>query len=61
MYRIRSSHSARRGNATAALAWILVALFGLAWSLERPRRGALVAGLAVAAAALSRGPWLGLW
>jgi hypothetical protein len=46
---------------TAALAWILVALFGLAWSLERPRRGALVAGLAVAAAALSRGPWLGLW
>jgi 4-amino-4-deoxy-L-arabinose transferase-like glycosyltransferase len=46
---------------TVALAFTMVALFGLAWSLERPRRGALVAGLAVAAVALSRGPALGLW
>jgi 4-amino-4-deoxy-L-arabinose transferase-like glycosyltransferase len=41
----------------AALAFVCCALFGLAWSLEAPRRGALVAGVAIGALALSRGPW----
>jgi 4-amino-4-deoxy-L-arabinose transferase-like glycosyltransferase len=46
---------------SAALAWTAVALFGIAWSLDRPRAGAVIAGVAIGAAALSRGPWLGLW
>jgi 4-amino-4-deoxy-L-arabinose transferase-like glycosyltransferase len=41
---------------SAAMAWVAVALFGLALGLERPRRGALVAGLAIGALALARGP-----
>ncbi len=45
----------------AALAWTSVALFGIAWSQDRPRTGALIAGLGIGAAALSRGPWLGFW
>jgi 4-amino-4-deoxy-L-arabinose transferase-like glycosyltransferase len=45
----------------AALAWTAVALFGVAWSQDRPLTGALIAGLAAGAAGLSRGPWLLLW
>jgi 4-amino-4-deoxy-L-arabinose transferase-like glycosyltransferase len=45
----------------AALAFTAVALLGLAWSLDRPGRGSLVAGLAVGAVALSRGPVPAVW
>jgi 4-amino-4-deoxy-L-arabinose transferase-like glycosyltransferase len=40
----------------AALAFTALALYGMAWALERPRRGAALAGLATGAVALSRGP-----
>lgn len=40
----------------AALALVACALFGLVWSLDRPRRGAVLAGLALGALALARGP-----
>lgn len=44
---------------TAAFAWLCVALFGLVLALEAPLRGALLAGAATGALALSRGPWPG--
>lgn len=40
----------------AAVALIAVALYGLVWALERPAAGALLAGVAVGALALARGP-----
>jgi 4-amino-4-deoxy-L-arabinose transferase-like glycosyltransferase len=40
----------------AALAFTALALYGLALALDRPRRGALLAGVAIGALALSRGP-----
>jgi 4-amino-4-deoxy-L-arabinose transferase-like glycosyltransferase len=40
----------------AALAFTALAIYGLAWAIERPRRGALLAGLAVGGVALARGP-----
>ncbi|MFN7573264.1 MAG: hypothetical protein ACK5TK_17785, partial [Betaproteobacteria bacterium] len=40
----------------AALAFTALAIYGMAWAIERPRRGALLAGLAVGGLALSRGP-----
>jgi 4-amino-4-deoxy-L-arabinose transferase-like glycosyltransferase len=46
---------------TAALAAVAAALFGLALALESARTGALVAGLAIGALALARGPWPALW
>ena len=45
----------------AAMAFGALALYGLALAIDSPRRGALVAGLAIGALALSRGPWIGLW
>jgi 4-amino-4-deoxy-L-arabinose transferase-like glycosyltransferase len=45
----------------AAMAFTALALYGLALALDSPRRGALVAGIAVGALALSRGPWIALW
>lgn len=45
----------------AALAFTALALYGLACALDSPRRGALIAGLAIGALALSRGPWIALW
>lgn len=46
---------------TAAFAWVCVVLFGLVLALEAPARGALIAGAAVGAVALTRGPWPALW
>lgn len=40
----------------AAVALIATALYGLAWALDRPLAGALVAGTAIGALALARGP-----
>lgn len=45
----------------AALALVCGALFGLVLALEAPTRGALIAGAAAGALALSRGPWPGAW
>lgn len=45
---------------TSVPAWVALALFGLAWSLDKPRRGAAVAGLASGGLALSLGPTAGL-
>jgi 4-amino-4-deoxy-L-arabinose transferase-like glycosyltransferase len=41
---------------SAAVALIATALYGLAWALDRPLAGALVAGTAIGALALARGP-----
>jgi 4-amino-4-deoxy-L-arabinose transferase-like glycosyltransferase len=46
---------------TAALAWTAVAVFGIAWTQDRPMTGAWIAGVAIGAAALSRGPYFGVW
>jgi len=46
---------------TAALALVGATLFGLALALDAPLRGALVAGIAIGALALARGPWPALW
>lgn len=46
---------------TAAIAWVGVALFGLVLALDAPLRGALLAGLAIGALALSRGPGPAAW
>lgn len=45
---------------TSVAAWVALALFGLAWSLDRPRRGSAVAGLASGGLALSLGPTAGV-
>lgn len=45
----------------AALAFVAVALFGVAWSLERPWRGAALTGIAIGAFALSRSMPAAAW
>jgi 4-amino-4-deoxy-L-arabinose transferase-like glycosyltransferase len=46
---------------TAAIAWVGVALFALVLALDAPLRGALLAGLAIGALALSRGLGPAAW
>lgn len=48
------------GTEPAALGCTALAIYGAAWAIDRPRRGALLAGLAAGALALSSGPLPGL-
>lgn len=46
---------------TAALALVCAALFGAVLALDAPLRGGALAGAAIGALALTRGPWPALW